>query len=217
MLQVKQFSFNHFQVNCYVIWDEQTKRCAIVDPGAETDSEQTQLTRFIESSGLTPTFILLTHAHIDHIAGLRQTCEHYNLPVTLHHDGEKLLHQAHAYGGLMGFDVPNMGDLGTNIINDGDLIKLSDDNPQATIEARFTPGHCEGSICYVLHNEQMILTGDALFRMSIGRTDLPGGDYDQLINSLRTKVLTLDGDYLVLPGHGDCSTIADELNHNPFF
>ena len=93
MIYVKQFTVNHFEVNCFVLWDDSTKQCAIVDPAAEANYEEAQIVQYIADNGLVPSMVLLTHAHVDHIAGLRQVCERYRLPVTLHEDGVKLLRQ----------------------------------------------------------------------------------------------------------------------------
>jgi glyoxylase-like metal-dependent hydrolase (beta-lactamase superfamily II) len=212
MIQVKEFTFNHFQTNCYVLWDEATRECAIVDPAAEASYEDAQVTQYIEEQHLTPSYILLTHAHVDHVAGLRQACVRYGLPVTMHPDGTKLLRQCEAYGSVMGFDVREMSDLEVRAIQDDDVLPLG----KGRIECRFVPGHCPGSMCYVLPDEHVVLTGDALFRGSIGRTDLPGGDYNLLMEKLKSRVMTLDGDYDVLPGHGECSTIREEQLGNPF-
>ncbi|MBP5677226.1 MAG: MBL fold metallo-hydrolase [Bacteroidales bacterium] len=249
---IKQFTFNHFEVNTYVIVDEATKHCAIVDPAAEASFEDAQLTQYIADNGLTPVMILLTHAHVDHIAGLRQCCGHWQLPVTMHKDGRKLLRQAEAYGSVMGFAVDDMSDLPVVEIDDGDMLDLvsseqclvSSDATQdggsplntehyplntkhyplntkhlplnTKIECRYVPGHCPGSMCYVLHGEKAVLTGDALFHFSIGRTDLPGGDYPTLIDYLKRRILTLPDDYNVLPGHGIPSQIGKEKKYNSF-
>jgi len=209
---IKQFTFNHFEVNCYVVVDEGSRRCAIVDPAAEASFEDAQLTQYIEGEGLTPTMVMLTHAHVDHIAGLRQCCEHWRLPVTMHADGRKLLRQAEAYGSMMGFAVDNMEDLAVEEISDGQMLTLG----STAIECRHVPGHCPGSMCYVLATEKAVLTGDALFHFSIGRTDLPGGDYPTLIERLKSRVLTLPDDYRVLPGHGIASQIGKEKKYNSF-
>ena len=209
---IRQFTFNHFEVNCYLIVDEATKQCAIVDPACEASFEDAQLTQYIEAEKLQVTHILLTHAHVDHIAGLRQCCEHYGLPVTMHAEGIKLLRQAEAYGSLMGFAVDNMGDLKTSEINDDDLLHVGN----LEVECRYVPGHCPGSMCFVLHDEKAVLTGDALFHFSIGRTDLPGGDYPTLIDYLKRRILTLPDDYRVLPGHGIASQIGKERKYNSF-
>lgn len=209
---IKQFTFNHFEVNCYLIVDEAAKRCAIVDPACEASFEDAQLTQYIEAEGLQVTHILLTHAHVDHIAGLRQCCDHWHLPVTMHAEGRKLLKQAEAYGSIMGFAVDNMGDLDVVEIEDNQVLKIGN----TEVECRYVPGHCPGSMCFVVPSEKAVITGDALFHFSIGRTDLPGGDYPTLIEKLKTRVLTLPDDYRVLPGHGIASQIGKEKKYNSF-
>lgn len=209
---IKQFQFNHFEVNCYLIVDPATRNCAIVDPAPEASFEDVQLTQYIEEQGLTVSMILLTHAHVDHIAGLRQCCEHYHLPVSMHAEGRKLLRQAEAYGSIMGFAVDNMGDLEVVELNDNDVLKVGG----IEVECRYVPGHCPGSLCFVLPGEKAVITGDALFHYSIGRTDLPGGDYPTLIEKLKTRILTLPDDYRVLPGHGIESVIGKERRYNSF-
>ena len=209
---IKQFTFNHFEVNCYLVIDEASRQCAIVDPACEASFEDAQLTQYIEQEGLKVTRILLTHAHVDHIAGLRQCCEHYRLPVTMHAEGRKLLKQAEAYGSIMGFAVDNMGDLEVQTVEDGDILHIG----SLEVECRYVPGHCPGSMCFVLPSEKAVLTGDALFHFSIGRTDLPGGDYPTLIDYLKRRILTLPDDYRVLPGHGIASQIGKEKKYNSF-
>ena len=211
-MKVKQFAFNHFQTNCYVVWDEATKECAIVDPSAEASYEDERLARFVEENGLKVVRIMLTHAHVDHIAGLRQVCDRYKLPVTLHRDGVKLLKQAEAYGAMMGFDVQSMDDLSCEFIEDNDVLKIGD----GEVECRYVPGHCPGSMAYVLKDAQMVLTGDALFCGSIGRTDLPGGSYPLLIEKIRSRIMVLPDEYQVLSGHGELSTIGEERRYNGF-
>lgn len=209
---IKQFTFNHFEVNCYLIIDTATKQCAIVDPACEASFEDAQLTQYIEQEQLTVTKILLTHAHVDHIAGLRQCCEHWHLPVAMHAEGRKLLNQAEVYGSLMGFAVDNMGDLEVEDIQDNEVLKVGN----LEVECRYVPGHCPGSLCFVVEADQAVITGDALFHFSIGRTDLPGGDYPTLIDYLKRRVLTLPDDYRVLPGHGIASQIGKEKKYNSF-
>lgn len=216
-MKIKQFVFNHFQVNCFVLWDEVSKVCVVVDPAAEAGYEDAQLTQFVDENGLRPQAILLTHAHIDHVAGLRQVCERYGLPVTLHKEGTKLLKQAEVYGSVMGFEVENMDDLPCHFIADNEVLTFGDVAEEAfRIECRYVPGHCPGSMAYVIHEEKVVLTGDALFRGSIGRTDLPGGDYPLLMEKLRDCVMSLPDEYEVLPGHGDLSTIGEEHLYNGF-
>lgn len=215
---IKKFTFNHYDVNCYVVSDDhaptagEKRQCAIVDPACEASFEDSQLLQYLDEQHLAPTMVLLTHAHVDHIAGLRQVCEHFKLPVTMHRDGRKLLRQAEAYGSIMGFAVDNMDDLDVVEIEDGELLKVGG----LDVECRYVPGHCPGSMCFVVASDKAVITGDALFHFSIGRTDLPGGDYATLIDKLKTRVLTLPDDYTVLPGHGVESQIGKERKYNSF-
>lgn len=215
---IKRFTFNHYEVNCYVVSDDhastsgEKRQCAIVDPACEASFEDSQLLQYLDEQHLTPTMVLLTHAHVDHIAGLRQVCNYFKLPVTMHRDGRKLLRQAEAYGSIMGFAVDNMDDLDVVEIEDGELLKVGG----LDVECRYVPGHCPGSMCFVVASDKAVITGDALFHFSIGRTDLPGGDYATLIDKLKTRVLTLPDDYTVLPGHGIESQIGKERKYNSF-
>ncbi|MBQ0160231.1 MAG: MBL fold metallo-hydrolase [Bacteroidales bacterium] len=207
-MEIKQFVFNHFQVNCFIVWDASTKDCYIIDPGCEELYEYEQLYAFVDKNELHPQAIMLTHAHIDHICGLRDVCDHYHLPVSLHADGKKLLGQAELYGSVMNFRTKPLDDLDCRFIEHGDHI--------GPFECRHVPGHCPGSLAFILHDERVVITGDALFRGSIGRTDLPGGNYDTLMHSIYTQLLTLDDLFEVLPGHGDTSTIGEEKMYNGF-
>lgn len=215
---IKRFTFNHYEVNCYVVFDDRVpttgekRQCAIVDPACEASFEDSQLLQYLDEQHLAPTMVLLTHAHVDHIAGLRQVCEHFKLPVTMHRDGRKLLRQAEAYGAIMGFAVDNMEDLDAVEIEDGEVLKVGG----LDVECRYVPGHCPGSMCFVVAADRAVITGDALFHFSIGRTDLPGGDYATLIDKLKTRVMILPDDYLVLPGHGIESQIGKERKYNSF-
>lgn len=215
---IKRFTFNHYEVNCYVVFDDRVpttgekRQCAIVDSACEASFEDSQLLQYLDEQRLTPTMVLLTHAHVDHIAGLRQVCEHFKLPVTMHRDGRKLLRQAEAYGAIMGFAVDNMEDLDVVEIEDGEVLKVGG----LDVECRYVPGHCPGSMCFVVAADRAVITGDALFHFSIGRTDLPGGDYATLIDKLKTRVMILPDDYVVLPGHGIESQIGKERKYNSF-
>ena len=130
----------------------------------------------------------------------------------MHKEGRKLLNQAEAYGSIMGFAVDNMGDLEVVEINDNEVLKVG----ETEVECRYVPGHCPGSLCFVVASDKAVITGDALFHFSIGRTDLPGGDYPTLIDYLKRRVLTLPDDYRVLPGHGIASQIGKERKYNSF-
>lgn len=212
MLKVKQFVFNHFQTNCYLLWNDSTKECFIIDPSMDTQDEEKKMALFVQQHCLDVTHILLTHAHIDHITGLKWACERFGLPVTTHPDSAQMIGHAAAYAKIIGFGASDFSNLQYNYINGGDSLKIGTD----TLQCRHVPGHCIGSLCFVAENPKMVFTGDALFHGSIGRTDLPGGDHTLLIDKIRSELLTLCDDYAVLPGHGDCSSIGDEKNYNPF-
>lgn len=211
MIKIKQFTFNHYQTNCFLLFDDQSRQCAIVDPCASSTYEDAQMDQYIATNSLQAKHILLTHAHVDHLAGLRHACDTYALPVHLHADSLPYLQQAPIYANMMGFNVSDLGSVECALLKEGSRLHLGDNE----IECRAVPGHLEGSLAFVMHAEKTVITGDALFRGSIGRTDLPGGNFDQLMHSIRERLLVLDDDYAVLPGHGDFSTIGDERN-NPF-
>lgn len=212
MAQIKCFVFNHIEVNTYLVYDE-TLSCVVIDPGMETAEENEVFTSFITHNNLKIKAILLTHTHIDHISGLRCLYDLYKAPVYLHEDAKKILHQAEIYASVMGFETGNLEDIPVTTIDHGGTITFG----QSQIEALFVPGHAAGSLCFCLHSDKAVFSGDALFNRSIGRTDLPTGNFQQLLDNLRTKVLSLPDDYTVFPGHGPETTIGYEKEHNPFF
>ena len=212
MAQIKCFVFNHIEVNTYLVYDE-TLSCVVIDPGMETAEENEVFTSFVTRNNLKIKAILLTHTHIDHISGLRCLYDLYKAPVYLHEDSKKILHQAEIYASVMGFETGNLEDIPVTTIDHGGTITFG----QSQIEALFVPGHAAGSLCFCLHSDKAVFSGDALFNRSIGRTDLPSGNFQQLLDNLRTKVLSLPDDYTVFPGHGPETTIGYEKEHNPFF
>ncbi len=212
MAQIKCFVFNHIEVNTYLVYDE-TLSCVVIDPGMETAEENEVFTSFITHNNLKIKAVLLTHTHIDHISGLRCLYDLYKAPVYLHEDAKKILHQAEIYASVMGFETGNLEDIPVTTIDHGGIITFG----QSQIEALFVPGHAAGSLCFCLHSDKAVFSGDALFNRSIGRTDLPTGNFQQLLDNLRTKVLSLPDDYTVFPGHGPETTIGYEKEHNPFF
>lgn len=211
MAEIKCFVFNHIEVNTYLVYDE-TLSCVVIDPGMETAEENEVISSFITRNNLKITAILLTHTHIDHISGMRCLYDLYKAPVYLHEDAKKILHQAEIYASVMGFETGNLEDIPVTTVGQGETIAFG----QSQIEARFVPGHAAGSLCYCLHSDKAVFTGDALFNRSIGRTDLPTGNYAQLMENLRSKIITLPDDYTVFPGHGPRTSIANEKKYNPF-
>lgn len=210
MITLQRFIFNPFQQNTYLLYTD-TKECAIVDPGCYTQEERDELVAFIESKGLTPKLLLNTHCHVDHVLGNAFVKRKYNLDTMAHKDDADLLGMAVESGSMYGFTVDTPPPIG-QLIEDGQIIKLGN----SEILALHVPGHSAGSLAFVCKAEKFVLTGDVLFAGSIGRTDLHGGDYDQLINSIRTKLMPLGDDFQVFSGHGPRTSIGSEALSNPF-
>ncbi len=210
MITIQRFIFNPFQQNTYVLYTD-TKECAIVDPGCYSQEERNELVAFIEAQGLTPTLLLNTHCHIDHVVGNAFIKQKYNLDTAAHKDEADLLEMAEESGSMYGFAIDKPAPI-SRFIEDGEIIKLGEDE----ILALAVPGHSQGSLAFVCQKEKAVLTGDVLFAGSIGRTDLYGGDYDQLINSIKTKLMPLGDEFTVLSGHGPRTSIGKEALSNPF-
>lgn len=210
MLNVVFFTFNPFEENTYIISNEH-KQCWIVDPGMFDDNEVATVKNYINSNGLQPQGIINTHAHIDHILGVQELVNTYNIPFGIHHDELPILQRAEATAAMFGFrlkDAPQQ----SHFISEKETLKLGDD----TLQVFLTPGHSPGSISFYYEPGKWVIAGDVLFNGSIGRTDLPGGDFNTLISSIKTHLFTLPNDTQVLSGHGPATTIGDEQRDNPF-
>ena len=210
MLNIERFAFNPFQVNTYILWDE-TKECAIIDAGCYRQAEQQEITDFIRNNALKPVKLVNTHCHIDHIAGVAFISKEYGLDFEAHEGGLKLIHHAEKAGFIYGFEKLETIDPKV-LLKEGERIKFG----HAELEILETPGHADGSVCLVSHQDKFVITGDVLFHQSIGRSDLPTGNYDVLMRSIREKLLTLPPEYKVYPGHGPETTIGFEAYSNPF-
>ena len=210
MIEIKRISFNAFQENTILLWDE-NKTCIIIDPGYYSEEEKLYFHKLIQSLSLVPTAILLTHAHFDHIHGLGDCVNTYKIPVYMHPNEKLTIQNNVKLCTNMGITLPNT-DIKTIDITDEEVLKFG----TMTFEVIFTPGHSPGGVAYLVRNEKLIISGDSLFAGSIGRTDLAGGDYDVLMSSIFNKLLPLDGDIVVIPGHGPETSIAVERATNPF-
>jgi glyoxylase-like metal-dependent hydrolase (beta-lactamase superfamily II) len=210
MTKIKTFVFNPFQENTYVLFDE-TKECVIIDSGCHSEAEQKELTGFIETNGLKPKYAINTHGHVDHVLGSAFVKSKFKVDILGHPEDLPLMQSAVNLGLMYGISIEDVPTIDVNI-NDGDLIKFGN----SELEVIHTPGHSLGGVCLLCRKEGFIISGDTLFNGSIGRTDLPGGNYDQLISSITEKILTLNGDYNVYPGHGEPTTIEWEKSNNPF-
>lgn len=210
MAELHQRVYNSFQVNTFIIHDD-SNECVIVDPACYSPGEQNDLISFIEEHKLKPVLVLNTHCHIDHITGLEFVKKHFNIPFRAHKSEEKNLNSSKLMGDMFGFSINEIPAI-DNYINDDERIKFG----HSELQAFHVPGHSAGSIAFYCAEASFVLSGDALFAGSIGRTDLPGGDYDTLINSINNKLLNLDPETVVWPGHGNSTTIKKEKESNPF-
>ena len=210
MLTVQPFTFNPVQENTYVVYNEKGQ-CCIIDPGCYFASEELELKNFIEQNHLQPVYLLNTHCHLDHIFGNKFIYKTYNLPLWLN----KLEKPVLEYGPVSGQQwqlVFDNYDAELNFIGEGDVIRIGDDE----LHILFTPGHSPGHLSFYSKENKFVISGDVLFQGSVGRTDLPGGDFTILEESIKTKLYTLPADTIVYSGHGDTTTIGDEIKTNPF-
>ncbi|PID93941.1 MAG: hypothetical protein CSA95_05620 [Bacteroidetes bacterium] len=210
MSSIKTFVFNAFQVNTYLLINEHNE--AILIDGANYESSEDQhLLNYITDHGITLSRHLLTHAHIDHILGCRFVEEQWKIKPEMHRDSLFLWDGAEESGSLFGFrfNRPSPPEV---FLEDGATLSLG----AMEIRVLHTPGHADGSLCYYLPQEKVLFSGDVLFAGSVGRTDLPTGDMGLLLRSIKTKLLALPDDTVVLPGHGPSTTIALERQNNPF-
>jgi glyoxylase-like metal-dependent hydrolase (beta-lactamase superfamily II) len=211
MISIKRFEFNPFRENTYVISDD-TGECLIMDPGCQEPEEQDLLLAYFEENDLKPVKIVNTHCHIDHILGTAFLHDQLKLPFLIHPLEKPLLTASIAQGEFFGLEVQTPPEP-TDYLNEGDTVTFG----KSMFEVIHIPGHSPGGIVLLNKEQQCMFTGDVLFQGSIGRTDLPGGDYDSLVNSIRQKLLLLDPEIRVFPGHGPDTTIGIENQSNPFF
>lgn len=191
--------------NCYIVGSEKTKEAAIVDPGAEFEKIDSR----IKELGLSPKIIILTHAHGDHMGAVMDFIEKYATLVYIHKDDAELLKDGNKNfsKAITGKNISIIPDV---VLNDNDIINLG----ELSLEIIHTPGHTKGGICIKVEN--IMMTGDTLFNKSIGRTDLYGGSYDEIIKSIKEKIFKYDDETIIYPGHNSPSTIKSEKLGNPF-
>ena len=229
MIHIKEFSFNTFQTRCCVVWDEDGI-CAFVDPGFSDASERTELVAFVESKGLKPSCIMLTHAHFDHTYGVADLARTYGIPVYMDRKETFTIENTNPYVcGAYGLPLPEafeaqdfpgggarsgggVSGAASGGFSGGAAVRVG----SLLFEVLETPGHSVGGVCLLERSEKVLFSGDTLFSGAIGRTDHPGGDYDLLMKSIFTQLMDLDGDTVVIPGHGPVSDIATERMTNPF-
>jgi hydroxyacylglutathione hydrolase len=210
MIEIKSFVFGPFSENTYLLYDE-SKEAIIIDPGCYEPHEYEELNNFIKNNQLTPVGIYNTHAHIDHVLGVEKLKNRYKVPFALHKLDEPLLRAVKTYAPNYGFPVFSEPEV-ERWLKEGETVEFGN----SSLGILFVPGHAPGHVAFINDAQKFVIGGDVLFRQSIGRTDLPGGNMATLLNSIRTQLFTLPDDYTVYAGHMQPTTIGFEKKHNPF-
>ena len=211
MFQIKPFIFNFASENTYLLFNG-NKNAWLIDPGNMNEHETHTILNFITENDLKIQKILLTHAHIDHVLGLQWAFDTYKVPVTMHQDDKEVLDMFQVSGMRFGFELDHIH-VDIEFVNEGDELDFDGEK----FKIYHVPGHSPGSIVYHNENQKFMISGDVLFEGSIGRTDLYKGNYEQLIEGIKTKLFVLDDETQVFSGHGNPTTIGFEKRHNPFF
>lgn len=210
MVRLHQFTFNPFQENTFILYDE-TSEAIIIDPGCYEKEEQNELSQFVSSNGLQVKLLLNTHCHIDHVLGNHFVKERYKVPFLIHPAELQVLKAVKTYSSNYGFPMYH------EVLPDGELREGTDVLfGNAHLKVLFVPGHSPGHVAFYIENQNLIIGGDVLFFHSVGRTDLPGGNTETLLNSIHQKLFTLPDNVIVHPGHGPATTIGEEKINNPF-
>ncbi len=210
-MEIHQITFNTFQENTFILWDN-TGDCIIIDPGCYEKNEELELVDFINKNNLNPVKLINTHCHIDHILGNKFVSEKWNLELYINKIDLPLLEGSGDIARMYGFENYKGSPYPKHYLEEGDILEFG----ESKLEILFTPGHAPGHICLFNKEEGFIVSGDVLFNGSIGRTDLPGGDFDTLIESIKTKLMTLQDETIVYCGHGPSTSIGRERISNPF-
>lgn len=210
MLSIKSFIFSPVQENTYLLYNEK-KDCCIIDPGCYFPAERDTLTKFIKEEGLKPVLLLNTHCHLDHVFGNKFISETWGLVLHIHEKEKPVLEFAPQSAQMWQLPFENYkGEL--QFLKEGTTIGIGEDQ----MDILFTPGHSPGSISFYYEPGGFVIGGDVLFSGSVGRTDLPGGNFHTLVNSIQTQFFTLPDDTKVYSGHGPVTTIGFEKMNNPF-
>lgn len=211
MLKIECLVFNPFQENTYIVYTE-TGEGAIVDPGMLFDHERSLLVEKITELKVNPQLLLQTHLHVDHVLGTRFVLEKYGLKPMAHEGDTFLIDQTQSMAASFGMEVDENPPLPSVYLKHGDVVELGD----TKLEVIHVPGHSPGGIAFYSAEEKILLAGDILFKGSVGRSDLPGGDHQKLIDGIKSRLMILPEDVIVYPGHGPKTTIGDEKRTNPF-
>ncbi|MFZ4522293.1 MAG: MBL fold metallo-hydrolase [Bacteroidales bacterium] len=210
MIKIKQFVFNTFMVNTYLLYDE-TGECVVIDAACSDPEEEQEISDFITGNNLTLVRNLNTHCHIDHVLGNDFIATTYHIRPEYHQDSVMFFHTVKEIASSFGYVINQIPEP-KRFLADGEIIRWGN----STLEVRYTPGHAAGSVCFYSEKQGFVITGDVLFKDTIGRTDLPSGDFNLLMTSIRTKLFTLPAETIVYPGHGPETEIGYEMENNPF-
>jgi hydroxyacylglutathione hydrolase len=210
MISIKTFAYNPFQTNTYILSDE-SGDAIVIDPAFASPIEEGEFDDYLNKNNLKLVGAYNTHLHFDHCFGAGYIKKTYSFGYAAHPDGIQFIKGAAKQASVYGVQIPEI-EAPSIYITEKDTIKFGN----SELRILNTPGHADGSLCFVSDSDRFVITGDVLFRESIGRTDLPTGNLDLLLESIHNKLFVLDGNYKVYPGHGPGTTIAEEIAGNPF-
>jgi len=210
-MKIEKFTFNAFSENTFIVSDN-TKECIIIDPGCYNQHEKNELAKYVTDNNLKPVMLINTHCHIDHIFGNKFAAEKWGLELQINKLELGILENSTDVAKLYGFENYEKSPNAKIFLNEHDEIKFG----ESKLDILFTPGHSPGHIAFHSAKDKVLISGDVLFKNSIGRTDLPGGHYDTLIKSIKEKILLLEDETIVFCGHGPSTTIGSEKLNNPF-
>lgn len=211
-MKIARFIFRLFGINTYVVWDDATRKAAVIDPGMSSREEEESLKHFLEREKLTVVALINTHMHVDHACGNGFIISEYGVKLSAHPADEPLGRKVRQQAQIFMLDfVPREAEIST-YLKDGDIIEIG----EGRLTVLHVPGHSPGGIALYDEQDHFVISGDSLFQGSIGRTDFEGGDHQQLVEAVKEKLLSLPEETVVYPGHGNPTTIAAEKRHNPF-
>jgi len=211
MTQIQAFEFNPFGENTYIVWDE-TGECVLFDPGCYTQSERDTLCRFIEENNLRPVRLINTHCHLDHVFGNAFVVKTWGIGLEIHEAELPVLSSFEKVCQMYGVPFEDPQPMPVNFIEAGETLRFGN----TRLKVLYTPGHSPASLSFYCEEAGFVVAGDVLFLESIGRTDLPGGNFETLLQSIRSQLFTLPDETLVYPGHGPATTVRHEKEYNPF-
>ena len=210
-MEIKTFTFNQFLENTIIVSDS-TNECIIIDPGCYNDEEKKILKNYITKNNLNPVKLINTHCHIDHILGNNFVSRNWGIDLEINEKDLDLLNNADQIAKIYGFTNYERSPMPKKFINEDDIVNFG----ISELNVIFTPGHAPGHISLYSEKDNLIISGDVIFQNSIGRTDLPGGDFNTLISSIKNKILSLDDNVIIYCGHGPNTTVGNERRKNPF-